>query len=195
GVVSQGTEVAVNGKVVGADWYRIARPDGAEAYVYAPLFVSPEALVAAAPEPAPEPAPASPPQPPQALASTEAATRAQRSEPAPDPAADAPVQTAAVAPGVAAPGQPPTARPGAAPAPQVDAAALLQSLGERKVTRLRFSHRLKGEQGMGLVAFLRWKDVGSPDDAPTLLGAGARGRVQESSDTFGEAVMVTQVTP
>src|SRR5690606_10331863 len=30
GVVSQGTEVAVNGKVVGADWYRIARPDGAE---------------------------------------------------------------------------------------------------------------------------------------------------------------------
>ena len=42
GVVAQGTEVAVVGKVIGADWYQIERPDGGQAYVYAPLFVSPE---------------------------------------------------------------------------------------------------------------------------------------------------------
>ena len=36
----QGAEVAVVGKVIGANWYRIRRPEGGEAYVYAPLFAA-----------------------------------------------------------------------------------------------------------------------------------------------------------
>ena len=52
GVVAQGTEVAVVGKVIGADWYQIERPDGGQAYVHAPLFVRPSRSTAAADEPA-----------------------------------------------------------------------------------------------------------------------------------------------
>src|SRR5690606_4673290 len=61
GVVAQGTEVAVVGKVIGADWYQVKRPDGGEAYVYAPLFASLESRVAAADEPTARGAPAAAP--------------------------------------------------------------------------------------------------------------------------------------
>lgn len=189
GVVPEGAAVTVTGRVVGAEWYRIARPDGGEAYVFAPLFVAPEVLAAAAPAPAPDPAPASVAARAPAPSPAEAGPSAQTAQPAPDA-----VQTAAIAPGVAAPG--PAARTGVAPVPPIDAAALLQTLGERKTTRMRFSRQIAREQGVGFVTFPRWNDVGSAGDAPTLLaGAGAQTRVQTSSETFGEAVMTTQVGP
>jgi hypothetical protein len=187
GVVPQGTEVAVTGKVIGAHWYRIERAGGGEAYVYAPLFVTPGALAAAVPEPEPSPAAAS---------SAASAPPAQGARP-PQPAAPAEaMQTAAVTPGVAAPPNAPATRASPAPAPQVDAAALLQTLGERKPnSRFRFMYQLKGDQSAGFVGFVRWKEIGS-DDAPSLVaGGGARSRVQKSSETFGEAVMATEVTP
>jgi hypothetical protein len=69
GVVAEGTEVAVVGKVIGADWYQIERPDGGRAYVHAPLFVRPSRSTAAADEPAvaapAAPAPAQAAQAPQ----------------------------------------------------------------------------------------------------------------------------------
>jgi hypothetical protein len=58
GVVAEGTEVAVVGKVIGADWYQIERPDGGRAYVHAPLFVRPSRSTAAADQSAAAPAPA-----------------------------------------------------------------------------------------------------------------------------------------
>ena len=36
--IPAGAEVAVTGKVVGEDWYRVARADGGEGYVYGPLL-------------------------------------------------------------------------------------------------------------------------------------------------------------
>jgi uncharacterized protein YgiM (DUF1202 family) len=74
GVVAQGTEVAVVGKVIGADWYQIERPGGGRAYVHAPLFVRPSRSTAAADEPA-APAAAAP-------APTQAAQVPQPAEPA-----------------------------------------------------------------------------------------------------------------
>jgi uncharacterized caspase-like protein len=174
GAVAQGTEVAVVGKVVGTNWYRIRRPEGGEAYVYAPLFAPREAVVADTP---PEPAQV-------------AATEAPRPEP---------VQTAAVAPHVIAPrtSRPPATPPGAAPAPQVDAAALLQTIGERRPNSLlRFSFRIRGDQGTEFVAFDQWEDAGSSDDAPIWnFGDGGQTRVQTSSEAFGESVLASQVTP
>jgi uncharacterized caspase-like protein/uncharacterized protein YgiM (DUF1202 family) len=76
GVVTQGTEVAVVGKVIGADWYQIERPDGGRAYVHAPLFVRPSRSTAAADQPAAAPAPvqaAPAPQPPEPAQVTYAA--------------------------------------------------------------------------------------------------------------------------
>jgi uncharacterized protein YgiM (DUF1202 family) len=65
GVVAEGTEVAVVGKVIGADWYQIERPDGGRAYVHAPLFVRPSRSTAAADQPAAAPPPAQAAQAPQ----------------------------------------------------------------------------------------------------------------------------------
>jgi hypothetical protein len=187
GVVVQGREVAVAGKVIGSDWYRIERQDGGEAYVYAPLFVPRGTFAAAVSEPAPTSAPAA----------AQAAPPPQSAETAQAPAPSEKVQTAAVAPGVAAADRAPATRTGPVPAPHVDAAALLQSLGERKRnTTFRFSYQLRGDRGVEFVAFDRWEDVGSSDDAPRLLaGDIARARIQESSETFGQAVMATQATP
>ena len=75
GVVAQDTEVAVVGKVIGTDWYQIQGPEGGLAYVYAPLFVSPESLRAAADEPAA--APAAAPAPAQAAQVPQPAEPAQ----------------------------------------------------------------------------------------------------------------------
>jgi hypothetical protein len=189
GVVPQGAEVAVVGKVVGANWYRIRRPEGGEGYVYAPLFAPPEAVVAdTRPEPSPvAAAPAVPPQPPPQAAPTGA-----------EPDRPEPAQMAAVAPNVVAPrmSRQQVAPPGAVPRPQVDAAALLQTLGERGRSLLRFTYRIRGEQGTEFVAFDRWEDAGSDDDAPTWNFANAgQTRVQTSSETFGQAVLASQVTP
>jgi Caspase domain/Bacterial SH3 domain len=189
GVVPQGTEVAVTGKVIGADWYRIGRPDGSEAYVYAPLFVAPGTLAAAAPESMPSAPPVS--------ARAKATSAAPGVDPPQPPAPAEAVQTAAVTPGIAAPVRAPATRASPEPPPQVDAATVLQTVGERKDnSRFRFKSQIKGEQDSGTVSFLRWKEVGSSDDAPTLVAGGAaHSRVQKSSETFGEAVMATQVTP
>jgi uncharacterized protein YgiM (DUF1202 family) len=81
GVVAQGTEVAVVGKVIGADWYQIERPDGAQAYVYAQLFVRPSRSTAAADEPAA--APAAAPAPAQAAQVPQPAEPAQATYAAP----------------------------------------------------------------------------------------------------------------
>jgi hypothetical protein len=182
-VVAQGAAVAVVGKVVGTNWYQIQRPDGGPAYVYAPLFVSPESLTAAA-EPAAAPA--------------QAAQAPQPAEPAQAAAPAEPVQMAGVAPNVAgAPKKAPMTRAGPVPAPHVDPGALLPALAERasNVT-FRFSYQLRGDRGSEFVAFSRWEDVGSSDDAPSLVaGAAAGTRVQAASETFGEAVMATEVTP
>jgi hypothetical protein len=177
-VVAQGTEVTVVGKVIGGNWYQIQRPDGGEAYVYAPLFVSPESLTAAA-EPAAAPAQAQAPEP---------------AAPAPAPAE--PAQMAGVAPGVAAPSKPFATRAAPVPAPHVDSAALLQTLGERaRNVTFRFTYQVRGDRGSEFIGFSRWQDVGSTDDAPSLLAGDAAGaRVQAASETFGEAVMATQVT-
>jgi Caspase domain/Bacterial SH3 domain len=188
GAVAQGTEVAVVGKVVGTNWYRIRRPEGGEAYVYAPLFAPREAVVADTP---PEPAQvgAAP-----AASSRPSSSEATASEPRPEP-----VQTAAVAPHVVAPSmsRQPAMPPGAVPAPQVNAAALLQTIGERKPNSLlRFSFRIRGDQGTEFVAFDQWEDAGSGDDAPTWnFGDVGQTRVQTSSEAFGEAVLASQVTP
>jgi hypothetical protein len=186
GVVAQGTEVAVIGSVVGGDWYQIRRPDGSEAYVYAPLFVSPEALAAAAPEPVPAAAPAeapSAPPPPSAA-------------PPPAPAPAEAVEMAAVTPGVAGAGRTGATRAGPVPAPHIDATALLQSLGEReRNTRFQFTYQIKGERGRDFVGFDRWEEAGA-DDAPRLIaGNAAQTRVQSASETFGEALLATEVTP
>ncbi len=97
GVVAEGTEVAVVGKVIGADWYQIERPDGGRAYVYTPLFVRPTRATAAADEPAPPaPAPAQAAQVPQPAAPAQTASAAPSTiyDPAPagvaQPAASAP---------------------------------------------------------------------------------------------------------
>ena len=187
GVVTQGAEVAVVGKVIGANWYQIQRPDGGEAYVYAPLFVSPESLTAAAAPaatPPPAPAPAQAAQVPQPAEPTQAAPADQ-------------VQMAGIAPGVAAPSTPPATRAAPVPAPHLDAAALLQTLGERaRNVNFRFTYQVRGDRGSEFIAFSRWQEVGSTDDAPLLLAGDAAGaRVQAASETFGEAVMATQVTP
>jgi Caspase domain/Bacterial SH3 domain len=191
GVVAQGTEVAVVGKVVGTNWYRIRRPEGGEAYVYAPLFAPREPVVADTP---PEPAqvaaaPAVATQPPSSEA-TASETESARAEP---------VQTAAVAPHVVAPrtSRQPAMPPGAVPAPQVDAAALLQTIGERRPnSMLRFTFRIGGDQDTEFVAFDQWQDAGSGDDAPSWnFGAASQTRVQTSSEAFGEAVLASQVTP
>jgi hypothetical protein len=76
-VVAEGTEVAVLGKVIGADWYQIERPDGGLAYVHAPLFARPSRSTAAAGEP-----PAAPP-PAQATQAPEPAEPAQDTYAAP----------------------------------------------------------------------------------------------------------------
>jgi hypothetical protein len=78
----------------------------------------------------------------------------------------------------------------------VDTAALLQSLGERRRNAsFRFSYRTRGDVGTELLHFDRW-EAGSAADAPRLLSAAAaQTRIQESSSTFGQAVMATQVTP
>jgi hypothetical protein len=191
GVVAQGSEVTVVGKVIGANWYRIQRPEGGEAYVYAPLFVSPEAVVATAPA-----------EPAQAAAAPAVATQSPSPEATAgeaEPAGSEPVQTAAVAPHVLAPrsgGQPATP-PGAVPVPQVDAAALLRTIGERKPNSLlRFTFRVRGDQGTDFVAFDQWQDAGSDADAPSWNFADVRQtRVQTSSEAFGEAVLASQVTP
>jgi Caspase domain/Bacterial SH3 domain len=188
GVVAQGTEVAVTGKVIGGNWYRIRRPDGGEAYVYAPLFAPPETVVAHTP---PEPAQvaAVPAQPPPSQAT------ATEAEPAPPE----PAQTAAVAPHVVAPrmNRQSATPPGAVPAPQVDAAALLQTIGKRRPNSLlRFTFRVRGDQGTEFVAFDQWEDAGSSNDAPTWkFGDPGRTRVQTSSETFGESMLASQVTP
>jgi Caspase domain/Bacterial SH3 domain len=179
-VVAQGAEVAVVGKVVDSNWYQIRRPDGSEAYVWAPLFASRESLAAAA---APPPA--------------QAAQVPQPAEPA-EPAAPAePVQMAGVAPNVAtAPGKAPMTRAGPVPAPHVDATALLQTLGERaRNVNFRFNYQIQGDRGTEFVAFSRWEEVGPGDDAPSIVANAAGTRVQAASDTFGEAVMATEVTP
>jgi uncharacterized caspase-like protein len=190
-VVPQGAEVAVVGKVIGANWYRIRQPEGGEGYVYAPLFAPPEAVVTDTP---PEPAqvaaaPAIPPEPPSSQATTTEAAP-DRSEPA---------QTAAVAPHVVAPrtSRQSATPPGAVPPPQVDAAALLQTLGERgRRSLFRFTYRIRGEQSIEFVSFDRWQDAGSDDDAPTWnFGNAGQTRVQTSSETFGQAVLASQVTP
>jgi uncharacterized caspase-like protein len=190
-VVLQGAEVAVVGKVIGANWYRIRRPEGGEAYVYAPLFAPPEAVVAATP---PEPtqlaaAPAIPPEPPSSQTTT-AEAEPDRSEPA---------QTAAVAPHVVAPrtSRQSATPPGAVAPPRVDAAALLQTLGDRgRRSLLRFTYRVRGDQGIEFVSFDRWQDSGPDDDAPSWsFGNAGETRVQTSSETFGHAVLASQVTP
>ena len=89
GVVAQGTEVAVIGKVIGVDWYQIERPDGL-AYVYAPLFVRPTRSTAAVDEAAAPPAPADQvPQPAEPAQATYAA-------PAPAPTTYAPAPAEAM---------------------------------------------------------------------------------------------------
>ena len=94
-------------------------------------------------------------------------------------------------------GQPATP-PGAVPAPQVDAAALLQThrRAQRANSLFRFTYRVRGDQGIEFVSFDRWQDAGSDDDAPTWNFANAgQTRVQTSSETFGQAVLASQVTP
>jgi uncharacterized caspase-like protein len=191
GVIERGSEVAVVGKVIGANWYRIQRPEGGEAYVYAPLFVSPDAVVATAPA-----------EPAQAAAAPAAATQPPSSEATAgeaEPAGSEPVQTAAVAPHVLAPrsGAQPATPPGAVPGPQVDAAALLRTIGERRPNSLlRFTFRIRGDQGTEFVALDQWQDAGSSDDAPSWNFADvSQTRVQTSSEAFGEAVLTSQVTP
>ncbi len=39
--ISAGVEVAVTGRVLGEDWYRVALADGGEGYVFAPLLREP----------------------------------------------------------------------------------------------------------------------------------------------------------
>jgi hypothetical protein len=188
GVVAEGTEVAVIGSVVGGDWYQIRRPDGSEAYVYAPLFVSPEALAAAAPEPVPAPEPAT--------IQEQAATPPPSAEPPQAPAPAEAAEMAAVTPGVAGSGRATATRASPVPAPHLDIAALLQSLGEReRNTRFQFTYQIKGERGRDFVGFDQWEEVGS-DDAPRLIaGTAAETRIQRSSETFGEALLATEVTP
>jgi hypothetical protein len=91
----------------------------------------------------------------------------------------------------------PAMPPGAVPAPQVDAAALLQTMGERRPNSLlRFTFRIRGDQGTEFVAFDQWQDAGAGDDAPSWnFGDVSQTRVQTSSEAFGEAVLVSQVTP
>jgi uncharacterized caspase-like protein len=187
-VIAQGTEVTVVGKVIGASWYRIQRPGGGEAYVYAPLFVPPEAVVAHTP---PEPTQAAVPAVPSQPSSQATATASQPSD-------AEPTQMAAMAPHVVAPSTTrQSATPDAIPAPQVDAAALLQAIGERRPNSLlRFSFRIRDDQGSEFVAFDQWQDAGSDDDAPTwAFGDAGHTRVQTSSEAFGEAVLVSQVSP
>ena len=74
GVVAEGTEVAVVGKVIGADWYQIERPGGGRAYVFASLFVRPTRSTAAADDPVAAP--------PAAPAPVQAAQVPQPAEPA-----------------------------------------------------------------------------------------------------------------
>jgi hypothetical protein len=177
-VVLQGAEVAVVGKVIGANWYRIRRPEGGEAYVYAPLFAPPEAVVAATPL-----------EPPSSQTTTSEA----------EPNRFEPAQTAAVAPHVVAPrmSRQSATPPGAVPPPRVDAAALLQTLGDRgRRSLLRFTYRVRGDQGIEFVSFDRWQDSGPDDDAPSWsFGNAGQTRVQTSSETFGHAVLASQVTP
>jgi len=187
-VIPQGIEVTIVGKVIGANWYRIERPGGGEAYVYAPLFAPPGAFVADTPAEPTQAVPAvlSQPSPPAT------ATASEPSDPEP-------AQMATVAPHVIAPStsRQSATRPGTVPAAQVDAAALLQTIGERRPNSLlRFTFRIRDDQGTEFVAFDQWQDAGSGDDAPTwTFGEAGRTRVQTSSEAFGEAVLVSQVTP
>ena len=79
----------------------------------------------------------------------------------------------------------------------MDAAALLQTLGERaRRSVFRFTYRVRGDPGIEFVSFDQWQDAGSDDDAPTWNFANAgQTRVQTSSETFGQAVLASQVTP
>lgn len=180
GVVTQGTEVTVIGKVIGANWYRIKQPDGSEAYVYAPLFEPPAPVVAATP-----PAPA-----------TQTAAPAQTAE-VKVPAA--PVQVAAITPGVASPSanQQQATRAGTVPAPRIDTAALLNSIGERgRHAMLRFSYRVSGNRGVEFLHFDRWEDADPGEDGPKWSFADAsQTRLQTSSEVFGQGMRAIQVTP
>jgi len=188
GVVRQGNQVAVVGKVIGANWYRIKRPDGeGEAYVYAPLFEPPAPVVAKAPEPAPavQPAPVA-----QATPKAAPAQTAQVKVPA------EPVQVASVAPGVAASPKEPVTR-ATVPAPQIDTAALTGTIGERRRNAmLRFNYRNKGDIGSDYIPFDRWSDEDPHDDGPSWAFADtSQTRLQSSSAAYGQAMRAVQVTP
>jgi hypothetical protein len=61
---------------------------------------------------------------------------------------------------------------------------------------LRFTYRVRGDQGIEFVSFDRWQDTGPDDDAPTWsFGNAGQTRVQTSSEAFGQAVLASQVTP
>ncbi len=183
GVVTQGTEVTVVGKVIGANWYRIKQPDGSEAYVYAPLFEPPAPVVAATP-----PAPA-----------TQTAPRAAPAQSAEVKVPAAPVQVAAITPGVASPSanKQQATRAGTVPAPRIDTAALLESVGERgRHAMLRFSYRVSGNRGVEFLHFDRWEDADPGEDGPKWSFADAsQTRLQISNEVFGQGMRAIQVTP
>jgi len=86
-------------------------------------------------------------------------------------------------------------RAGAIPVPRVDTDALLQTIGQRRRhALLDFTSRIRGRGDF--VAFDRWDEVGSSDDAPRwAFGDAGRTLVRRSSEPFGEAIMASQVTP
>ena len=51
--IPAGEEVAVTGKVLGTDWYRVVRTDGGQGYVYGPLLRSPASPAGASADAAP----------------------------------------------------------------------------------------------------------------------------------------------
>ena len=185
GVVRQGNQVAVVGKVIGANWYRIKRPDGeGEAYVYAPLFEPPAPVVAKAPEPAsPEPAPV-----------VQAAPKAAPAQTAKVPAQ--PVQVASVAPGVVSSPKEPVTR-ATVPAPQIDTAALTRTIGERRRNAmLRFNYRNRGQVGSDYIPFDRWSDEDPHDEGPRWAFADAsQTKLESSGAAYGMAMRAIQVTP
>jgi hypothetical protein len=134
--------------------------------------------------------------PPAPVVSTHQAAPAQ---PTPVEVPAAPVQTAAITPGVVSPSanQPQATRAGTVPAPKIDTAALFTSIGERRNhAMLRFNYRVKGDVGSEYVAFDRWEDVDPGEDAPVWKFADSgQTRVQSSSAVFGQAIRAVQVTP
>jgi hypothetical protein len=123
-----------------------------------------------------------------------ATTPAAEEEPASSPAA---VQTAAVAPNVVGSARAPLMEAGPPPAPHVDTAALLETLSERTAgSAFSFQSTSGWGEDRQSAAFDRWADVGPIEEAPRLMsGDDVETRVQTSSDTFGQAVMATHVTP